>query len=137
MTLRAERIGETIRSILAVELLQLTDPRLESVAVTGVDVTPDLAHASVYFDVLGGEEARLAAQRALDGATRRLQQSVARGLHARRTPKLAFAPDHGIAAGERLDATLRELRSSGMLDDAPDDDMPDDGPEDLADDADV
>ena len=134
MTLRAERIGETIRSILAVELLELTDPRLEMVTVTGVDVTPDLAHASVWFDVLGGEEARTGAQRALDGATRRLQQVVARGLHARRTPKLTFAPDHGIAAGERLDATLRELRSAGILADAPEADAPD---ADVADDTDV
>ncbi len=136
MTLRAERIGETIRSILAVELLELTDPRLEMVTVTGVDVTPDLAHASVWFDVLGGEEARVGAQRALDGATRRLQQAVARGLHARRTPKLTFAPDHGIAAGERLDATLRELRSSGILDDTTGD-GPGDGIDGPADDADV
>lgn len=118
MSLRAERVGETIRSILAVEILDLTDPRLELVAITGVDVTPDLAHATAYFDVLGDDDAQLAAQRALDGATRRLQQSVARSLETRRTPKLAFSPDHGITAGERIDARLRELRSTGLLDDA-------------------
>ncbi|MGA8056049.1 MAG: ribosome-binding factor A, partial [Burkholderiales bacterium] len=47
-TQRLQRIGDQIQRELAdIIRLELKDPRVGLVTVTGVDVTPDLAHAKV------------------------------------------------------------------------------------------
>ena len=69
--------------VLADELERLSDPRLELVTLTGVDVSPDLRHAKVYYSTLGGRrsgsgragesrpEQRVADEAALDRRRRR------------------------------------------------------------------
>ena len=59
---RAQRIGEQIARDLA-ELIpqEVRDPRVGLVTITGCEVTPDYAHAKVYFTVLGSDPAASAA----------------------------------------------------------------------------
>jgi ribosome-binding factor A len=45
---RRARVNEIVREVLADEIERLSDPRLGLVTVTGVDVSPDLRHATVY-----------------------------------------------------------------------------------------
>lgn len=111
MSVRQDRVGEAMREIIALELLHLTDPRLEHVSITGVDVSPDLSQATVYFDVLDSTKS-VPAKAGLTSARGRLQRRVNEGLHIRRTPKLQFAVDPGIVYGEGVDAALRTLMSS-------------------------
>ena len=42
-----------MRETIGDELERLSDPRLGLVTVTGVDVTPDLRQATVYYSALG------------------------------------------------------------------------------------
>ncbi|MEX1006361.1 MAG: ribosome-binding factor A [Acidimicrobiia bacterium] len=46
------RVNEVVRETIADELERLSDPRLGFVTVTGVDVSPDLRHATVYYSAL-------------------------------------------------------------------------------------
>lgn len=112
MTLRTDRVGEVVREVLAEEIVRLTDPGLGFLTITGVDVTPDLAHALVFFSVFDSEE-RDATARALARARPRLQARLGASLRLKRTPELRFAPDVGIEAGERIDAILRDLSREG------------------------
>ena len=50
---RMRRVNESVRQVLAEAMLELKDPRIGLVTVTGVDTTPDLRHATVYVSVLG------------------------------------------------------------------------------------
>lgn len=109
MGLRKERVAEAMREIIATELTRLTDPRLESVTITGVDVSGDFSVGKVYFDVLGTDEKRDLARNGLESARGRLQASVNEGLHIRRTPRLRFEVDPGIVHGEAIDRALAEL----------------------------
>src|SRR5215211_6153939 len=59
---RTARVNEVVREILADEIERLSDPRLGFVTITGVEVTPDLRQATVYYSALRPAEGPLAAR---------------------------------------------------------------------------
>jgi ribosome-binding factor A len=107
---RARRLAETIRR-LAGEWLEaeLVDRPGPLVTVTDVRVTGDLHHASVYFSVLGDQQASAAAEAWLAEATPRARTFVARSLRLRHAPTLEFVPDTVPGQGARIDRLLAEL----------------------------
>jgi ribosome-binding factor A len=94
--------------VLAEEIERMNDARLEMVAVTAVETSPNLRHAKVYIDILGPGKAA-DAMTALSKASRRLQQAIGRQVRMKFTPVLEFAIDPGVVAGERIDAILRDI----------------------------
>src|SRR5471032_1378996 len=57
--LRTARLNEVMLEVLADELERMSDPRLELVTLTGVDVSRDLAYATVYYSTLGATTAEV------------------------------------------------------------------------------
>ncbi|MDZ4826927.1 MAG: 30S ribosome-binding factor RbfA [Actinomycetota bacterium] len=110
---RTARLNESVLEVLAEELERMSDPRLEMVTITGVDVTRDLSHARVYYSTLAAEVARSEknvaedAAAALESATPHLRSSIGRQLRIRQVPKLIFGVDGGIVAGQRIEEILR------------------------------
>jgi ribosome-binding factor A len=110
-------LNEALLEVLADELERLSDPRLELVTLTGVDVANDLSHATVYFSTLRGTDAPVApvgdpsgeAGAALTAAASHLRAVVGRSLRIRSSPRLHFEIDPGIVAGQRIEAILRDL----------------------------
>ena len=49
---RTARVNEVVREVLAEELERISDAGLGFVTVTGVEVTPDLRQATVYYSAL-------------------------------------------------------------------------------------
>lgn len=107
---RAARLSETVREIVADELVRIDDERLEFVTVTKVDADDELNRAKVYFDSLAGEEADDEIREVLGEHRVRLQSSIARQIRARKTPILEFHPDEVIRSAERIDDILRADR---------------------------
>ena len=107
---RSARVGETLREIIAEDLVRLDDERLEFVTVTSVDVDPELNRAIVFFDSLNGEDGDADIVEALDGHRVRLQSSIARQIKAKKTPILSFQPDIVIRSAERIETILRADR---------------------------
>ena len=110
---RTARLNESLLEVLAEELERLSDPRLELVTITGVDVTRDLSRAKVYFSTLGAEttdttgnvaDAALAGLRA---AAPHLRSVVGKQLRIRQVPALVFEADPGILSGQRIEEILR------------------------------
>jgi ribosome-binding factor A len=101
--------------VLAEELERMNDPRLELVTLTGVDVSRDLSHASVYFSTLaattGGAPESFTgdAADALGAAAPHLQRVVGRQMRIRQVPRLVFKVDPGIVSGQRIEEILREI----------------------------
>jgi ribosome-binding factor A len=109
MTDRMRRVNESIREVLAASLLELKDPRIGFVTVTGVETSPDLRHARVFVSVLGSERNR---QRTLDGLAAAhgvLQSKLAGELRLKRTPQLAFEYDPSVERGVRMTQLIDEL----------------------------
>src|SRR5947209_1999923 len=109
MTGRMRRVNESVRQVLAEALLELKDPRIGLVTVTGVDTSPDLRHATVYVSVLGSEKKRAASLRGLDAAHGLLQARLGRELRLKRTPQLAFEYDPSVERGVRMTQLIDEL----------------------------
>ncbi len=107
---RSARVGETLREIIAEELVRIDDDRLAFVTVTGIEVDNELNRAHVFFDSLSGEEADDEIIEALDHHRTRLQSSIAKQIRAKKTPILDFKPDIALRSAERIDDILREDR---------------------------
>ena len=115
---RSARVGETLREIIAEELVRIDDERLGFVTVTGIDVDPELNRAIVFFDSLDGEEGDEEIIEALGHHRVRLQGAIAKQIRAKKTPILQFRPDVSIRSAERIDEILRADRERGSADDA-------------------
>lgn len=102
-----DRVGETIRRILADELVELDDDRLTLLTISGVDVDNELSLAKVWWSAFDGDDEAIAA--AFGEHAGALRKAVASRTRLRRTPRLEFAPDPGIRQGERIDEILRDL----------------------------
>ncbi len=121
---RLQRIADLIQRELAVLIqLEISDPRIGMVSVTGVDVSRDLGYANVYVSVLnspggegrsaGGEPEgdldRLEVEeniKALNKAAGYLRSLLARRLKLRTTPKLKFHYDATLRQGNRLSSLI-------------------------------
>jgi ribosome-binding factor A len=110
---RSARLNETLREIIAEELVRIDDERLEFVTVTKIDVDNELNRAVVYYDSLSGEEGDPVTLEALAQHRVRLQSAIARQIRAKKTPILDFRPDDVTRSAERIDEILRRDRDEG------------------------
>ena len=91
---RAGKVADRVHEIIARRLEKgLRDPRLGFVTITDVRVTGDLQHASVFYTVLGDEQAQADSAAALKAATGMLRTEVGKQLGTRLTPSLEFIHD--------------------------------------------
>jgi ribosome-binding factor A len=105
---RARRVAERIKVLVVQGLEQIVkDPRLGFVTVTDVRVTGDLQHATVFYTVLGDQEARDTTAEVLEEYRGRLRSFVGRGLGIRLTPTLEFVLDALPEDAAHLDEVLR------------------------------
>jgi len=104
-------VESQLKEITGEEVASLSDPRIQGlVTVTGVRVSPDLAHATVFYSVLAGED-EMAAKEGLQSAAGRIQAAVGTQTRLKRTPRLHFEPDPVVARATRIEAALREVRT--------------------------
>jgi ribosome-binding factor A len=104
---RTLRVNEVVRETLADELERLSDPRLSMVTITGVDVSPDLRHATVWYAALGRSDDDLT--RALRAAAPHLRGELGRQVRLKYLPELHFREDPAIETGQRVEEIIRGL----------------------------
>ena len=110
-TPRMRKVNELLREVIAEEVTHLKDPGIGFVTITGVETSPDLRNATVYYSVLGTDEEQASTADALERATPKIQASVAPQVRLKYTPRLLFLRDPAIEAGLRIEEKLREMRS--------------------------
>jgi len=102
---RTQRVADFLKQELAGLIqLELRDPRIGMVSVTGVEVSRDMAYAKVFVTVLGKdtEEEAMASLEALNHAAGFLRSQIAKINNARTTPKLRFVFDQSIGRGAHM-----------------------------------
>ncbi len=102
---RSLRVNEVVRQVLADELERMADPRLEMVTITGVEVSPDLRHATVFYGALDQPDV----QHALSSAAPRMRSALGREVRLKYVPALHFREDPSIEAGQRIEQIIRDL----------------------------
>jgi ribosome-binding factor A len=111
--LRTGRIAEQIQRELA-DLIQMEvkDPRVGLVTLTGVEVTQDYAHAKVYFTTMKSAEQAPKAQAGLEHAAGFLRSQLAHRMKLRIMPQLHFIYDTSVENGVRLSQLIDEAVAS-------------------------
>jgi ribosome-binding factor A len=103
---RMRRVDEALREVVAAAIVELSDPRLGFITVTGVETAADLRTAKVFVSVLGDETERAATLDALRSSHGVLQSRIAGEMRMRRTPTLTFHYDDTIEKGVRINHLL-------------------------------
>jgi ribosome-binding factor A len=103
------KVNEVLREVLSESLLDLKDPRIGFVTITGVRTSPDLRHAIVYVSVLGSERKRERSLEGLEAAHGVLQARIASEVRLKWTPTLTFEYDPTVADGVRMSKLIDEL----------------------------
>lgn len=122
-TQRQLRVGEALRHALA-EILrrgEIRDPDLAgvSVTITQVKPSPDMRHATVFCEPLGGKNAA-AIVAALNKHKGYLRGEMGRLITMKFTPELRFIEDESFAEAQRIETILKSSRVQQDLS-APDD----------------
>ena len=120
---RQLRVGEMLRHALSQILLRgdIRDADLEgvSVTVTQVKPSPDMRHATIFVEPLGGKNAAVIVA-ALNRHKSYLRGAMGHMIELKFTPDLRFVEDTSFAEAERIETILKSSRVQRYLS-APDD----------------
>ena len=114
---RRGRINDEMQKALAEILREVKDPRVGDafISVTGVDVTPDLKYAKVYYSAMRGDKREVAA--GLKSSAGFIRRQVAQRLNLRATPEFTFVEDTSIAYGAHISKLLNSIEISAADED--------------------
>jgi ribosome-binding factor A len=119
---RANQIADTIWKQLAFTLKRsISDPRLQTVTVTGVDVSSDLHHARVFVTMRDMDN-RDDMMKALKKAAPFLRHQLSKETALRVVPVMHFYFDESIDRGVKLSSLINKLVSDEQDDDAAEED---------------
>ncbi len=108
---RMRKVNELLREVIAEAATELKDPGLGFLTITGVDTSPDLRTAVVYYSVLGTDDEVAETGAALERAAPHLQSIAGRQIRMKYTPRLSFKLDPSISEGLKIDRLLHELEA--------------------------
>jgi len=113
---RGFRVADQIQRDLA-ELIarELKDPRVGMVTLNSVEVTPDYAHAKVFFSLLTGNPEETA--EGLNAAAGFLRNSLFKRLHIHTVPTLHFVFDRTTERAADMNALIAKAVSSRAKED--------------------
>jgi len=108
---RGFRVADQIQRDLA-ELIarELKDPRVGMVTINAVEVTPDYAHAKVFFSLLKGDPVETA--QGLNAAAGFLRNGLFKRLHIHTVPTLHFVFDRTIERAADMSALISKAVAS-------------------------
>ena len=117
---RTDRISQLIKKELSdIILRKVADPRLNSITITGVDVTKDFMTATVKLcrmmrnpDQEPGAEDKKEVLAALKSARSFIFQHLKKRLEIRYVPNLVFEYDFSLAESSRMWAQIKTLSKS-------------------------
>ncbi|MFP5224667.1 MAG: 30S ribosome-binding factor RbfA [Actinomycetota bacterium] len=108
---RRDRVGHQLQQVLADHLERTADENSDFITITGVDCSPDLRNATVFYTVYGDEKAEKHAAKELAARHGELRTVIAKSVRMKHTPDLRFEQDTSIERGNRIERLLHELRT--------------------------
>jgi ribosome-binding factor A len=107
---RSQRVVEQIRRELA-ELIrtEVKDPRVGFITLTDVEISPDYAHAKVFFTSMTGEDSVPGILVGLRRASGFLRRELGRRVRIHTTPELHFVYDSSVEEGSRMSRLIDEV----------------------------
>ncbi len=112
---RSYRVADQIQRDVAELIRELKDPRVGMVTINQVEVSPDYAHAKVFFSVLVGEAEQ--SQTALNEAAGFLRNGLFKRLAIHTVPTLHFVFDRSTERAADLSALIARANATRAKDD--------------------
>ncbi|QNP48548.1 30S ribosome-binding factor RbfA [Diaphorobacter aerolatus] len=112
---RGFKVADQIQRDLSELIRELKDPRIGMVTLQGVEVTPDYAHAKIFFSVLVGDPE--ATEEALNQSAGFLRNSLFKRLHIHTVPTLHFHFDRTLERAADMNALIAKAVSSRAKED--------------------
>jgi ribosome-binding factor A len=111
-TRRPDRVAEAVREEIAAFLAGgVKDPRVTGlVTVTGVEMTRDLAQATVFVSIYGDDADRETVMEGLQSVAAGLRGRVGRALQLRLAPAITFKTDDSVARAARIESLLASVK---------------------------
>jgi len=107
---RSYRVADQIQRDVSLLIRELKDPRVGMVTINAVEVSPDYAHAQVYFSVLVGDAQ--ASAEALNEAAGFLRNGLFKRLQIHTVPTLHFHFDRTTERAADLNALIAKANAT-------------------------
>lgn len=112
---RTERIGESIkREVSQILQNEIKDPRLPSMlSITRCELSRDGHFAKIFVSLLGDEDQRKEAQKALKNASGYIRTLLSKRLSLRQVPQFVFVMDDSIEYSVHIASLMDQIRPEG------------------------
>ena len=107
---RPEIVGDEMQKVISTIITtKLKDPRVPFMtSVTGVKMSSDLSHATVFISVYGDEKTKKDAMDALEHAKGFIRYEAVQEIKLRVAPELHFKLDNTLEEAARMDALIEK-----------------------------
>ena len=109
-------MADQIQRDLAELIRELKDPRVGMITINSVEVTPDYAHAKIFFSLLIGDPSE--SEKALNEAAGFLRNGLFKRLAIHTVPTLHFKFDRTTERAAELNAMILQANATRAKDDA-------------------
>lgn len=107
-SIRLRRVADLLQREIALIIQgKVADPRLHTVIITAVDVSPDLRQAKVFFTLLDHQQLS-SVQKSLKKAIGFIRRELSSQVELRYTPQLYFQWDDSELKAERIVKLINE-----------------------------
>lgn len=106
---RSVRVAELLQQEISKIVMELNNPGLGFVTVTGVKLTDDLQQARIFYSVIGNNEEIERSGKILHDALPSIRHLIAEKINLRRTPSLTFEFDTTPSRAERIFSILEQI----------------------------
>lgn len=111
---RSFRVADQIQRDVAELIRDLKDPRIGMVTLNAVEVTPDYAHAKIFFSLLVGDPQE--SETALNEAAGYLRNGLFKRLQIHTVPTLHFVFDRTTERAADLSALINQANATRAKD---------------------
>ena len=112
---RGFRVADQIQRDLAELIRELKDPRVGMITINSVEVTPDYAHAKIFFSLLIGDPAE--SETALNEAAGFLRNGLFKRLAIHTVPTLHFHFDRTTERAAEMSALISKANATRAIED--------------------
>gem|GEM_PF-32857 len=116
---RVSRVSSLIKREVSQMLINgIKDDRVGSgmVSITGVDVSGDLQHATIFVSIYGTEEAREETMEGLRASQHFVRRELGHRIRLRRSPEVTFLEDRSLERGDEMIHLLNSISKTSKID---------------------
>lgn len=98
-----------LRTLTDIYRRDVKDDAIGFLTITEVRLTNDLSFLTIYYTILGSENKREAAQKALQRSSKFVRSRLAQRVKMRKVPQLIFKYDESLDYGNKIEEGLKKV----------------------------